>query len=200
MFKTLHILYVLILCIISMPTFAKGNRYGGSVALMNVNSISYQQGESGSADLTSFGLVYTTPIDENNNRWRWWLGLNYMSDSIDAPSNGIYQELTSYEVRLIPQFALGSIGWFTPYVGAGVSAAYVNYENRWVVDSDGYKYGSQLEDISQLEIRAAATIGTVMKLGSDPNYHIEVIPQFSYLLPVYNKGVGGFELSLSLLF
>ncbi|MCL9780079.1 porin family protein [Vibrio sp. S4M6] len=200
MSKIFHCISLCTLLIVSSPLFAKGQRYGGTVSLVNLTSIDYQQGESGSQDVTSFGLVYTTPIDENNNRWRWWFGLNYIQDSITAPPNGIYQEVTSYELRAVPQYALNSWGWLTPYVGAGLSAGMVNYKNRWVVDSDGFKYGAQLEDISQFELRAVATIGTVVKLGSDPNAHIQIIPQISYLFPVYNDGIGGLELSLSMLF
>ncbi|MFY2506914.1 hypothetical protein ACN3E9_01000 [Vibrio pectenicida] len=50
------------------------------------------------------------------------------------------------------------------------------------------------------EAGAVATIGTVIKLGSNPDAHIQIVPQVSYILPIYNDGLGGLELSMSLLF
>lgn len=185
---------------VSAVANAKGERYGGSVSMLSIDNIEYEQGESGTADAIRYGLVHTRPIDEDNNRWRWWLGFNYLSESVDAPSNGIYQEVTNYEIRVVPQYALGSWSIFTPYIGAGISAAYSQYSNRWPVDGEGVKYGSQLDDIDQFEAGAVATIGTVIKLGSDPDAHIQIIPQASYILPVYNDGLGGLELTVSLLF
>ncbi|WP_050936296.1 hypothetical protein, partial [Vibrio harveyi] len=146
-----------------------------------------------------YGLVHTRPIDENNNRWRWWLGLNYLTEDVDAPSNGIYQEVTNYELRVVPQYALSSWSIFTPYVGAGLSLGYSQYSNRWKVDSDGFRYES-IDDIDQFELGAVVTLGTAIKLGSNPDAHIQIIPQASYILPVVNDGVGGVELSVSLLF
>lgn len=187
-------------CTVSAAANAKGERYGGSISMLSIDSIEYKEGSSGTADTMRYGFVHTRPIDEDNNRWRWWLGFNYVNESIDAPANGIYQEVTNYEFRIVPQYALGSWSIFTPYIGAGLSAGYSQYSNRWVVDSDGFKYGSQLEDIEQFEAGAVATIGTVIKLGSNPDAHLQIIPQASYILPVYNDGLGGVELTVSLLF
>ncbi|WP_299015003.1 hypothetical protein [uncultured Photobacterium sp.] len=191
---------IALMCLLSSPVLAKGERYGASSSLLSIDSIDYEQGESGEMNASRYGLLHTRPIDENNNRWRWWFGLNYLAESVDAPKNGLYQEVTSYEFRVVPQYALASWGWITPYIGAGLSGAYTQYSNRWVVDSDGYKYGEQLEDIDQFELGAVATIGTVIKLGSNPDAHLQFIPQLSYILPAINNGLGGIELSLSLLF
>ncbi|MCG9595584.1 hypothetical protein L1D15_02485 [Vibrio sp. Isolate25] len=187
-------------CTVSTVANAKGERYGGSINMLSIDSIEYKEGTSGTVDALRYGFVHTRPIDEDNNRWRWWLGFNYINESIDAPANGIYQEVTNYELRIVPQYALGSWSIFTPYIGAGLSAGYSQYSNRWVVDSDGFKYGSQLEDIDQFEAGAVATIGTVIKLGSNPDAHLQIIPQASYILPVYNDGLGGVEFTVSLLF
>ncbi|MBU2896150.1 porin family protein [Vibrio hepatarius] len=189
-----------LVCTVSTAVNAKGERYGGSVNMLSIDSIEYEQGDSGTADTIRYGFVHTRPIDEDNNRWRWWLGFNYLSESVDAPSNGIYQEVTNYELRVVPQYALGNWSIFTPYIGAGISAAYSQYSNRWPVDGDGFKYGAQLDDIDQFEAGAVATLGTVIKLGSNPDAHIQVVPQVSYILPIYNDGLGGLELSVSLLF
>ncbi|MFB9134106.1 hypothetical protein M1D72_14890 [Vibrio sp. AK197] len=189
-----------LMCLFSTVSFAKGERYGISYNLFSVESIEYDEGESGEQDMTRFGLVHTRPLDENNNRWRWWFGLNYLNGEVDAPMNGLYQEVTNYELRVVPQYAIGTWTLFTPYIGAGVSLAYSQYSNRWVVDQDGYKYGDQLEDVSQFEVGAVVTAGMVIKLGSNPNAHVQLIPQASYIAPVFNDGLGGVELSVSLVF
>ena len=187
------------MCLFSSVAMAKGERYGLSTSMLTIDSIKYDEGKSGEQDTLRFGLVHTRPIDENNNRWRWWLGLNYLAEDIEAPANGLYQEATNYELRVVPQYALTSWSVFTPYVGAGLSVSYSQYSNRWQVDQEGYRYES-VEDIDQFELGAVVTLGTAIKLGSNPDAHIQIIPQASYILPVVNDGIGGLELSVSLLF
>ncbi|EGR0027788.1 hypothetical protein J4H39_20195 [Vibrio alginolyticus] len=187
------------MCLFSSVAMAKGERYGLSTSMLTIDSIKYDEGKSGEQDTLRFGLVHTRPIDENNNRWRWWLGLNYLAEDIEAPANGLYQEATNYELRVVPQYALTSWSVFTPYVGAGLSVGYSQYSNRWQVDQEGYRYES-VEDIDQFELGAVVTLGTAIKLGSNPDAHIQIIPQASYILPVVNDGIGGLELSVSLLF
>jgi hypothetical protein len=200
MAKPIQLGFMALILAFSAPTFAKGERYGATASLRTIESTEYEQGMSGELSTISYGLVHTRPIDENNNRWRWWLGFNYLSDYIDAPANGVYQEVTNYELRIVPQYALGNLWAFTPYVGAGLSLGYSQYGNRWKVDNDGFKYGSQLDDIDQFEVGAVVTFGTVIKLGGNPDAHLQIIPQASYIQPLYNDGLGGIELSVSLLF
>ncbi len=189
------------MCLLSFFATAKGERYGGSVNMLSTESVEYDEGPSGEADVLRYGLVHTRPIDESNNRWRWWLGFNYFAaDDIEAPNNGVYNELTNYEFRVVPQYALGSWSIFTPYIGAGLSLGYSQYSNRWKVDDQGFREGEKLEDIDQFEVGAVVTFGSVLKLGSNPDAHLQIIPQASYILPVYNEGVGGVEFSVSLLF
>ncbi len=200
MFKPSQVGILTLMCLFSGFTFAKGERYGVSYNLFSVESIEYDEGDSGEQELTRYGLVHTRPLDENNNRWRWWFGLNYISGEVDAPANGLYQEVTNYELRVVPQYALGTWTLFTPYIGAGLSLGYSQYSERWVVDSEGYKYGDQLDDLAQFELGAVVTAGMTIKLGSNPNAHVQITPQASYILPVYNDGLGGVELSVSVLF
>ncbi|ELA7315230.1 hypothetical protein ACS6BV_000496 [Vibrio alginolyticus] len=199
MLKPSQIGLISAMCLFSSVAMAKGERYGLSTSMLTIDSIKYDEGKSGEQDTLRFGLVHTRPIDENNNRWRWWLGLNYLAEDIEAPANGLYQEATNYELRVVPQYALTSWSVFTPYVGAGLSVGYSQYSNRWQVDQEGYRYES-VEDIDQFELGAVVTLGTAIKLGSNPDAHIQVIPQASYILPVVNDGIGGLELSVSLLF
>ncbi|ARP01202.1 hypothetical protein K08M3_43630 [Vibrio alginolyticus] len=199
MLKPSQIGLISAMCLFSSVAMAKGERYGLSTSMLTIDSIKYDEGKSGEQDTLRFGLVHTRPIDENNNRWRWWLGLNYLAEDIEAPANGLYQEATNYELRVVPQYALTSWSVFTPYVGAGLSVGYSQYSNRWQVDQEGYRYES-VEDIDQFELGAVMTLGTAIKLGSNPDAHIQIIPQASYILPVVNDGIGGLELSVSLLF
>ncbi|MCR9489977.1 hypothetical protein [Vibrio alginolyticus] len=199
MLKPSQIGLISAMCLFSSVAMAKGERYGLSTSMLTIDSIKYDEGKSGEQDTLRFGLVHTRPIDENNNRWRWWLGLNYLAEDIEAPANGLYQEATNYELRVVPQYALTSWSVFTPYVGAGLSVGYSQYSNRWQVDQEGYRYES-VEDIDQFELGAVMTLGTAIKLGSNPDAHIQIIPQTSYILPVVNDGIGGLELSVSLLF
>ncbi|ELI1832985.1 hypothetical protein RQV66_000784 [Vibrio alginolyticus] len=199
MLKPSQIGLISAMCLFSSVAMAKGERYGLSTSMLTIDSIKYDEGKSGEQDTLRFGLVHTRPIDENNNRWRWWLGLNYLAEDIEAPANGLYQEATNYELRVVPQYALTSWSVFTPYVGAGLSVGYSQYSNRWQVDQEGYRYES-VEDINQFELGAVMTLGTAIKLGSNPDAHIQIIPQASYILPVVNDGIGGLELSVSLLF
>ncbi|ALR94432.1 hypothetical protein QNE88_000939 [Vibrio alginolyticus] len=199
MLKPSQIGLISAMCLFSSVAMAKGERYGLSTSMLTIDSIKYDEGKSGEQDTLRFGLVHTRPIDENNNRWRWWLGLNYLAEDIEAPANGLYQEATNYELRVVPQYALTSWSVFTPYVGAGLSVGYSQYSNRWQVDQEGYRYES-VEDIDQFELGAVVTLGTAIKLGSNPDAHIQIIPQASYILPVVNDGIGGLELSVSLLF
>ncbi len=200
MYRPVHVGLVSSLCIISSFAVAKGERYGISANVLAVESIQYEEGMSGQKESLRYGLVHTRPIDETNNRWRWWFGLNYLQDSFTAPSNGVYQEASNFEFRVVPQFALGSWSIFTPYIGAGLSLGYTQYSNRWKVDDEGFKYGSQLKDIEQFEVGGVVTFGTAIKLGSNPNAHLQIIPQISYIAPLYNNGLGGAELTVSLLF
>lgn len=189
------------MCLFSSIAIAKGERYGGSVNMLSIDTIEYEEGPSGQVDALRYGFVHTRPIDESNNRWRWWLGFNYLAeDDIEAPKNGVYNEVTNYEFRIVPQYALGSWSIFTPYIGAGLSLGYSQYSNRWKVDDQGFRYGEQLEDIDQFEAGAVVTLGSVIKLGSNPDAHLQIIPQASYILPFYNEGLGGVEFSVSLLF
>jgi len=181
MLKPSQIGLISAMCLFSSVAMAKGERYGLSTSMLTIDSIKYDEGKSGEQDTLRFGLVHTRPIDENNNRWRWWLGLNYLAEDIEAPANGLYQEATNYELRVVPQYALTSWSVFTPYVGAGLSVGYSQYSN-------------------QFELGAVVTLGTAIKLGSNPDAHIQIIPQASYILPVVNDGIGGLELSVSLLF
>ncbi|ELB2800800.1 hypothetical protein K6U66_18000 [Vibrio alginolyticus] len=199
MLKPSQIGLISAMCLFSSVAMAKGERYGLSTSMLTIDSIKYDEGKSGEQDTLRFGLVHTRPIDENNNRWRWWLGLNYLAEDIEAPANGLYQEATNYELRVVPQYALTSWSVFTPYVGAGLSVGYSQYSNRWQVDQEGYRYES-VEDIDLFELGAVVTLGTAIKLGSNPDAHIQIIPQASYILPVVNDGIGGLELSVSLLF
>lgn len=199
MLKPSQIGLISAMCLFSSVVMAKGERYGLSTSMLTIDSIKYDEGKSGEQDTLRFGLVHTRPIDENNNRWRWWLGLNYLAEDIEAPANGLYQEATNYELRVVPQYALTSWSVFTPYVGAGLSVGYSQYSNRWQVDQEGYRYES-VEDIDQFELGAVVTLGTAIKLGSNPDAHIQIIPQASYILPVVNDGISGLELSVSLLF
>ncbi|EOY4665263.1 hypothetical protein ACP52K_001115 [Vibrio alginolyticus] len=199
MLKPSQIGLISAMCLFSSVVMAKGERFGLSTSMLTIDSIKYDEGKSGEQDTLRFGLVHTRPIDENNNRWRWWLGLNYLAEDIEAPANGLYQEATNYELRVVSQYALTSWSVFTPYVGAGLSVGYSQYSNRWQVDQEGYRYES-VEDIDQFELGAVVTLGTAIKLGSNPDAHIQIIPQASYILPVVNDGIGGLELSVSLLF
>lgn len=197
--KPSHVGLFAVMCLFSFLAVAKGERYGLSVNMLTIDSIDYDEGMSGEQDALRYGIVHTRPIDENNNRWRWWLGLNYLAESVTAPSDGIYQETTNYELRVVPQYALGSWRMFTPYAGAGASLGYSLYSNRWKVDEDGYRYEA-LDDIDQFELGLVVSIGSVIKLGSNPNAHIQIVPQASYILPVFNDGMSGVELSVSMLF
>ncbi|WP_047046442.1 hypothetical protein [Vibrio mexicanus] len=198
--KTIYVSAILLIGLLSSAVNAKGNRYGGTISQFSIESIDYEQGKSGEVDALRYGLTYTRPIDENNNRWRWWFGANYLNESVKAPDNGVYQEVSNFEFRVVPQYALTNVSFITPYIGAGVSLGYSQYSRRWVVDDEGYKYGDQLDDIDQFEVSLVGSVGTVIKLGSNPNAHLQFIPQVSYLFPVYNDGIGGLELSVSLLF
>lgn len=189
----------LVLLVSSSSVFAKGERYGASFQLLSFDGTTIDSGETGSGEALRFGLVHTRPIDENSNRWRWWLGLNYLSTDIEAPTSGVYQEVSNLEFRIVPQYAFGTLEWLTPYVGLGLSVGYSAYSNRWNVDNDGVKYGDQLEDESVFEIGAVFNVGTVIKLGSNPDAHLQLIPNISYIQPV-NDGLGGLELSFALLF
>lgn len=200
MAKPIQLGFIALILAFSAPIFAKGERYGATASLKIIETTEYELGMSGELSTISYGLVHTRPIDENNNRWRWWLGFNYLSDYIDAPANGVYQEMTNYEFRIVPQYALDSWWAFTPYIGAGLSLGYSQYSDRWEVDNDGYKYGTQLDDIDQFEVGAVFSFGTVIKIGSNPDAHLQLIPQASYIQPIYNEGLGGLELSVSLLF
>ncbi|MUK37782.1 hypothetical protein GNP82_09475 [Aliivibrio fischeri] len=200
MAKPIQLGFMALIMACSLPAFAKGERYGIAANFKTIESTEYEQGMSGELSIISYGLVHTRPIDENNNRWRWLFGFNYLSDYIEAPANGVYQEVTNYEFRIVPQYALGNWWAFTPYVGAGLSLGYSQYGNRWKVDDEGYKYGNQLDDIDQFEVGAVLSFGTVIKLGSNPDAHLQIIPQASYIQPIYNDGLGGLELSVSLLF
>ncbi|KFK48003.1 hypothetical protein, partial [Vibrio vulnificus] len=168
MLKPSQVGLVTAMCLFSAFAAAKGERYGGSVSMLTIERIDYDEGSSGEVDTLRYGLVHTRPIDENNNRWRWWLGFNYLAEDVEAPSNGVYQEVKNYELRVVPQYALSSWSIFTPYVGAGLSMGYSQYSNRWKVDQDGYRYES-IEDIDQFELGAVITLGTVIKLGSNPD-------------------------------
>ena len=105
MLKPSQVGLITAMCLCSTFAAAKGERYGGSVSMLTIESIDYDEGSSGDVDTLRYGLVHTRPIDENNNRWRWWLGLNYLAEDVDAPSNGVYQEVTNYELRIVPQYA-----------------------------------------------------------------------------------------------
>ncbi|MCG7497889.1 hypothetical protein MHO82_13545 [Vibrio sp. Of7-15] len=183
----------------SSPALAKGERYGASFQQLSFDGTTIDAGETGSGDVLRFGLVHTRPIDENSNRWRWWFGLNYLATDIEAPKNGVYQEVSNLEFRLVPQYAFGTLEWLTPYIGVGLSAGYSQYSNRFPVDSDGFKYGDQLEDESKFEFGAVFNLGTVIKIGSNPDAHLQLIPNVSYIQPM-NDGLGGIELSFALLF
>lgn len=200
MTKPIQLGFIALILAFSAPIFAKGERYGAIANIRVIESTEYEEGPSGELNTISYGIVHTRPIDENNNRWRWWFGFNYISDFIDAPNNGVFQEITNYELRVVPQYALGS-GWiFTPYVGAGLSMGYSQYSERWAVDDEGFKIQPQLDDIDQFEVGAVITIGTAIKLGSNPDSHLQLIPQVSYIQPITNDGLSGLELSVSLLF
>lgn len=186
-------------CLSSPVAVAKGERYGVGISQLTIDSNDYDYGPSGEQSTLRYSLVHTRPIDENNNRWRWWLGLSYLSEAVEAPSRGVYEEVTNFEFRAVPQYALGSWGMFTPYIGGGASFGYSQYSNRWKVDAGGYRF-EQLEDIDQFEVGAVFTLGSVIKLGSNPDAHLQIIPQVSYILPIVNDGVDGIELSVSLLF
>lgn len=187
------------LSIFSVVVNAKGKRYGASVSIRNVDTL-YQDVANEKAEKTpQFGILHTRPMDESNNRWRWWIAVNYLQEKINPPITGLYQEVQGIELRVVSQYAIASWGPFTPYMGAGISVAYQMYSNRWQVDDQGYKYGDQLEDLSQVEMGAVFALGTAIKFGRDPNTHLQLITQVSYVLPI-NEGLGGAELSLSFLF
>lgn len=185
--------------LLSFFVHAKGERYGGSATIRNLDSLYAVEGDSTAAENPHFGILHTRPMDENNNRWRWWIGVNYLNENVNPAKNGVYQEIEGVEIRIMPQYAIVSWGPFTPYIGAGLSIAYQTYSNRWQVDEQGYKYGNQLEDISQFEVDAVIGFGTAIKFGANPNSHLQLIPQMAYLLPI-NGGLGRIELSLSFLF
>ncbi|MDO6708566.1 MULTISPECIES: hypothetical protein [unclassified Photobacterium] len=186
-------------CLIHATTaFAKGERFGVTGAYYDFTSTA-EEGEAGENQSLRWGLVHTRPIDDNSARWRWWFGLNYLQDSIPAPQNGIYQEITNYEFRVLPQYAFPIASWLTPYIGAGVSLAYSEYDERWIVDSDQFKYGTQLPDKNAFEASLLLNAGTVLKIGSNPDAHLQLVPQATFIIPV-NDGLGGIEFSLSLLF
>ncbi|WP_260261403.1 hypothetical protein [Vibrio intestinalis] len=186
-------------CLSSPVVFAKGERYGAGVSQLTLESHDYDYGSSGEQNALRYSLVHTRPIDEDNNRWRWWLGLSYLSESVPAPNRGVYEEVSNLELRAVPQYALGSWSIFTPYIGGGVSLGYSQYSNRWKVDAGGYRF-EQLEDKQDFEVGAVVAIGSVIKLGSNPDAHLQIVPQISYTLPLVNDGIKGIELSVSLLF
>ncbi|NAW87489.1 hypothetical protein [Photobacterium halotolerans] len=177
---------------------AKGERFGVTGAYYDFTSTA-EEGESGENQSIRWGLVHTRPIDDNSARWRWWFGLNYFADSIPAPQNGVYQEVTNYEFRVLPQYAVPVASWLTPYLGAGISLAYSQYSERWHVDADEFKYGTQLPDNNAFEASLLLNAGMVIKMGSNPDAHLQIAPQATLIVPV-NDGLGGVEFSLSFLF
>lgn len=52
------------MCLFSTFALAKGERYGGSVNMLTIESIDYDEGSSGDVDTLRYGLVHTRPIDE----------------------------------------------------------------------------------------------------------------------------------------
>ncbi len=200
MVKAIQVFLFVLICLSSGIVHAKGERYGISVNLLNIESMSYDLGDTSEVDSVNFGIQHTRPIDEDNNRWRWLFSFNYIDESIDAVPNGIYQEAKSYQLRIVPQYALMSWNSLTPYVGVGFSFAFSEYSNRWLVDDEVYRYGTKLDDINQFELGLVASIGTVIKLGSNPDAHLQIVPQASYIFPVYGEGLGGVELTLAISF
>jgi len=196
-------------CTLSAGTaFAKGERYGVSAQYFNINSVEFDEGHTAETGAIKFGLVHTRPIDENNNRWRWLFNLNYLSVPMTAQNTGlsqgaqrfgVYQEVQSIEFRIVPQYALADWGWMTPLVGLGLSTSYSQYSERWQVDADGIKYGDQLDDIEAFEFGLVASIGTAIKLGSNPNAHLQLVPEILYNHS-FSNGLSGIEFSLTLLF
>ncbi|CAM2835875.1 hypothetical protein [Moritella viscosa] len=188
--------------------FAKGERYGISAQYFNINSVEFDEGSTEETNTIKFGFAHTRPIDENNNRWRWLFNLNFLSTEIPAQSNsgsksadvyGLYQEVQSLQFRVMPQYAVADWGWVTPLLGLGISTSYSQYSERWRVDPDGVKYGDQLEDIEAFEYGLVASVGTVIKLGSNPNAHLQLVPEILYNHS-FNNGLSGIEFSLTLLF
>lgn len=182
------------LSMMSVFAYAKGERYGATASTRHIYDSDKQDN-----NIPQFGILHTRPMDENNNRWRWWFEVNYLQETINSSKQPLYQELNGIEVRVVPQYAIASLGPFTPYIGAGISVGYQMYSNRWNLDEQGYKYGDQLNDIAQFEMGGVISLGTAIKIGGDPNSHLQIIAQISYLIPM-NDGLSGAELSLSFLF
>ncbi len=189
---------IFLLLLTASYSHAKGERYGLSAGIISLTTAD-NEGKSDGNEVLKFGIVHTRPIDPNNARWRWWLGLNYLTSDAPAPANGIYEEIQNIELRVVPQYAIPAFDWLTAFLGAGVSVGYSSYTDRWNVDADGYRYGDQLEDVSGAEVGLVINAGTVIKLGSNPDQHLQLIPQVSYIQPL-NEGLGGLELSFSILF
>ncbi|WP_413111696.1 hypothetical protein [Thaumasiovibrio sp. DFM-14] len=199
--KHLSIITLLVFIAFSVPVHAevKGTRYGVSTSLFSFDDYA-KEGMTGEQNGVRFGLVHTRPVDKNNSRWRWWLGLNYLSDHVPAPkAGGVYQEVDNIELRFLPQYAYPATSWMTPFVGAGVTLGYSQFSYRWLVDDEGYKYGDQLPDYEQFEFSLAFNVGTAFKLGSNPNAHLQIVPQMFVLLPV-GDGLSGIEFNVSVLF
>jgi len=200
MVKPIQFGFMAVIFALSTPVFAKGERYGAVANFKMMESIEYEEGLSDEFNTISYGFVHTRPIDENNNRWRWWFGVNYLSDTTDTAENGIHQDVNNYEFRVVPQYALGKWNAFTPYIGTGLSMAYSQYSNRWQIENNNKASGTELEDINQFELGVVVSLATVIKLSDNPDSHLQIIPQASYIQPLYNDGIGGLELSVALLF
>ncbi len=196
----LKILSLAMLFFVSEGAFAKGERFGLSAGQFSIDEIDYDEGTLLSDKLMRYKLIHTRPMDENNNRWRWWFALDLYQDTLFPQGTGIYQESFYIGAEVIPQFALGKLWNLTPFVGAGGYFGYASHSNRWEVDEDGFKYGVQLDDIGQLEYGLAFNFGTIIKIGSNPNSHLQITPMIAYKLPLMDDVYQGVELSVALLF
>lgn len=199
MVKSIQLCIVAFIFTCSSTAFAQSDRYGIIGNFKNIDQLEHDEGTSEAFDTISYGLVHTRPIDQNNNRWRWWLGLNYLSDSADSSAKGLHQDIENYEFRLVPQYAVGKWEMFTPYIGAGLSMGYSQYTNRWEM-INGVRQGNQLDDIEQFELGGVISFATVIKVGGTQDAYLQIIPQASYIQPIYNDGLGGLELSIAFLF
>ncbi len=195
MMKWTQLVWVCMALLISGHALANGNRCGLSVSMLNINKIHYDHSAVNSSSAMQYGLFFTTPIDINSNRWRWFFGFNYLTGDMDNSQNSLTQSVTSYELRFAPQYALATWGGLTPYVGAGMSLAYTQYADRYRVYDT-----TDLDDINQVEFRGLASLGVVFNMGNDPNSYFQITSQASYLLPVTSDSLGGLELKVAMSF
>ena len=122
----------------TVPAIVHADTHFALGASTGTYSVEDPEGPTDEDSTTAIFGVLTMEVDRNYPLWRYWFELNHRSFELEASQTNVAQKVSSTNFNAIVQRGFNVSSQVRPWIGAGLGVGLNDYEDRYIIDQDGY--------------------------------------------------------------